>query len=243
MASTPQLYGWNIADKAKNTIQSINQLASTVPTLASLNKRGKIYWTDSICTKTSSLILTFNHEIWKSVVVIIFLLGAFIVPCLATFQERGQEILSRYLNKDQQFDLDLWPENQSGTSTLYGRPLYQLWQLSRKGVKRYRADIAWSTYRPTDRCQKICPFLQRGHYKKYIQIIFVKILISNWILLTKNELKQQNNIHMVQYCFFHFLQTKIICLLQICAVSLQENLLHIYSKHFCISPAIIAACL
>lgn len=90
---------------------------------------------------------------------------------------------------------------------------------------------------------KICPFLQRGHYKKYIQIKFVKIWISNWILLTKNELKQQNNIHMVQYCFFHFLQTKIICLLQICAVSLQETLLHIYSKHFCISPAIIAACL
>ena len=72
----------------------------------------KIYW------MTSSLILTFHHEIWKSVVVIIYLLGAFIVPCLAPFQERGQEILSGHLNKDQQFDFDFWPENQLGTSTL-----------------------------------------------------------------------------------------------------------------------------
>ena len=47
----------------------------------------KRYWVDYIFAKTSSLALTFGHVIWK-LLGVIYLLGASIIPSLATFRQR-----------------------------------------------------------------------------------------------------------------------------------------------------------
>ena len=46
---------------------------------------------------------------------------------------------------------------------------YQVWQLSSRVVKKYWADIAWFTYRltnrPTDKCKAICHLFSKGGIK------------------------------------------------------------------------------
>ena len=63
--------------------------------------------------------------------------------------------------------LNMWPENQKGSSNYWAQPLHQVWYWSNEGVKRYWADNTWSTNRPTDQptdsCKTICPLFQGRH--------------------------------------------------------------------------------
>ena len=67
----------------------------TVPILPIFIKGGQWYWADRMCTKTSNLILTFDHVTWKFLG-FIYSYEASTVPSLATFIQRGQNILSEH---------------------------------------------------------------------------------------------------------------------------------------------------
>ena len=67
----------------------------TVPILPIFIKGGQWYWADRMCTKTSNLTLTFDHVTWKSLG-FIYSYEASNFPSLATFIQRGQNILSRH---------------------------------------------------------------------------------------------------------------------------------------------------
>ena len=113
----------------------------------------------------SGLTLTFEHVTWKSIGVN-YLLGSTTAPSLVLNKWRGQKILSGQHSGMRRvvwpWPLNMWPENQKGSSTHWGQPLHQVWYWSSEGVKRYWADNTWSTDRPTDRCKTICPFFQGG---------------------------------------------------------------------------------
>ena len=95
--------------------------------------------------------------------------------------------------------LNTWPENQKGSSTLWGQHLNQVWYWSIEGVKRYWADNSWSTDRPTNRptgsCKTICPLFQRGH-KNSVPVLYrsklscFQIQARNTVIINPIEFKK-----------------------------------------------------
>ena len=109
-------------------------------------------------TFDSSLTLTFIHVHWTSIVVI-YSLKVSTVPSLATWPSdlniNTGHLLSRgILTRSLTLTFALWPGNQHAL----GHLLYQDWQLSSKGVKRYLTDIA-ATYM----CKTICLLFEKRH--------------------------------------------------------------------------------
>ena len=101
----------------------------------------------------NSLTLTYDHVTWTSVWVI-YTLDASTVPSLGTFQWRVKKNIEwTTFFQDQKFDLDLWPCDLNIKSIWIifslGASSYKILQLSSKGVKRYWAEITWTTDRPT----------------------------------------------------------------------------------------------
>ena len=98
------------------------------------------------------LILTFDHVTWKLKGVTHFL-GASVVPCLATSKNQRQKILSgQYFNKDQKYDLGLWPRKH---------PLYKFCNFKATRSKDVdRASLCLQTDRQVQ--NNICPFFKGG---------------------------------------------------------------------------------
>ena len=80
------------------------------------------------------LTLTFDHVTWKSVGVIYCLWTSTILSIMRNFPAKGSREIDRatFLQRPAiwSWPLTMWPE---GSSTPYGHPPYQVWQLSRKG--------------------------------------------------------------------------------------------------------------
>ena len=82
--------------------------AYKVPSLAIFKQRGQKISANSICTRTSSFILPFDHVNWTSLGAI-YMLGASTVSSLGTFQQRVKRYQVDIFLKNQQCDLVLCP--------------------------------------------------------------------------------------------------------------------------------------
>ena len=95
---------------------------------------------------------------------VIYSPGASIVPSLKTFKL----MVKRYWMDNIFFQKPavwLWPKNKWGTSTPKGRPLFQVWQLSSKGVKNNERT---SLCLQTDWCKTICPLFSSPELKDQV---------------------------------------------------------------------------
>ena len=99
-------------------------------------------------TEKGGVTLTFEHVTWKSIG-IIYSLKAIPAPNLVLIKWRGQKIWSGQHSGLRRvvwpWLLNMWPENQKGSSTFWVQPLHQVWYWSSEGVKRYWADnsVGW----------------------------------------------------------------------------------------------------
>lgn len=101
--------------------------------------RNQEIWVDMICTKTTCVTLTFDHVTWKS-----------FRNRHSLYMNQGRQLPAKesrdIANKFSQrlavlpWPLTTWPQNHKGSST----SLYQVWQFSSEGVKRYWEDISFT---------------------------------------------------------------------------------------------------
>ena len=115
--------------------------------------QSKTYWVDNICTKTSSLTLTFDHMIWN-LKWNIYSLGTATAPKLANYYRNG---VFRYwrdnIDKDLKYDLDLFPFDLKIEHILSRvNNCTKFSNTQAKGSKDNERTInPWSTDQPNDR--------------------------------------------------------------------------------------------
>ena len=150
--------------------------AFTVPSLATFQQRGSGD-VEQTTVEQRPTIWPWPLTMWTKIIRVIYSLGSSTVPSLVIFKQKSQKIFSRHhLNKDLQFDLDLWPydlKNNKSHLLSEGIHFIKLGNFQVKGSKDIeRKSLGLKIDRPTDRCKTIWPlFPKEGIIKHWILII------------------------------------------------------------------------